>query len=476
MNRLKLSIVVCFLILTNISVLGGSVEAKITSNTTSQVFSTNVLVSTSKLYPQHVEPTMALGPNNQIFVGWKDADTATGSGVDVSFTKSVNNGDSWTNPVQMPYNYSADWSKSDAWMNYFNNTLYYSYLEYNFTAFSYGLYNKPYSQVTMAISSDNGSTWTTTQASHNKGFADKETFIVSPQGTIYLAYDDIINNIGLVTLAKSTNNGKSFSDISVINNISNGNIIAPYLAISSNNTLFASWTQYNTNNYGGNIMYDHSGNGGVNFTKNIALNPGTYVDYSGNNEPPPFPVMKFDSHDRLYILWDANENNSLMKVYLRYSDDFGLHWSNAIPIDSTPNTKQWEPDFAIDSQNNLHIAWLEANTNQFRPYYRELNFTGTNRSTINMSPIIPVADSYTPTSFTRPGDYLTIRVDSNDISHVVWTDGRSGSLNIYYAHSIVMTNSQSTNQSKTSPGFPFFMIFATLPSYILIKKRIHKHS
>ena len=90
-------------------------------------------------------------------------------------------------------------------------------------------------------------------------------------------------------------------------------------------------------------------------------------------------------------------------------------------------SSQWLPDMAVDSNDVVHLVWYEEENSQYRPYYKTINFSGTKRTDMTSSDVIPVADSYTSSSFTRPGDYCTLRVDSTNIPHVVWTDGRSGS-------------------------------------------------
>ncbi|MFW9909805.1 MAG: hypothetical protein ACFFEF_14645, partial [Candidatus Thorarchaeota archaeon] len=37
---------------------------------------------------------------------------------------------------------------------------------------------------------------------------------------------------------------------------------------------------------------------------------------------------------------------------------------------------------------------------------------------------------------TRPGEYMSIQLDSNEIPHIVWSDGRNNEMDIYYAHGI----------------------------------------
>ena len=480
MRTVKHLVFLCLLIIPNLVVISNSYDTKISSNTSANSFSTNILLSTSNSFSQHVEPTMAIGFDNQIFVGWKNANSPTSPGVGVSFTSSSDDGATWSTPIEMPSNVSADWGQSDPWLLDFNNTLYYAYLDYNNSVVNG---NTPplnhYSQVTMAISHDNGTNWQTFQASHNFYFADKETFIISPQGSIYLLYDDTASNYDYVKLSKSVDNGQTFSDLAKLNIFKNGYILAPYPALSSNNTLFVAWfdvyyiqNSYSTNYYG-NIYYSYSTNGCLNFTSAHSLNSSPFLVSSSYQSIPnyesSFPVIRFDSNDRLYALWDQLNNDSQMQIFLRFSDDFGLHWSNEIVIDPNVQTNQWEPDMVIDSNNTVHIAWLEESNNQFRPYYREISFSGANHNTMSMTPIIPVADTYTSGSFTRPGDYLTIRVDSNNSPDIVWTDGRTGKLNIYFAH-LLSEPTFSTNTTKPLPSFQFIIVIAIVPFYFFVRK------
>ena len=221
-------------------------------------FSSNILLSTSdSVYPQHVEPTMAIGSNNEIYIGWKDALLPDTAGVDVSFTKSTDNGSTWTKPFTMPSNITSGYfiSKSDPWLDVFNNSVYYSYLEYNAS--------NSISQVTMARSSDSGSTWTVNKASENINFADKESFIISNNGTIYLTYDDVNlhDNLGRVMLSKSVNGGTTFKDVAQVNINESNVILAPYPALSSNQTLFVAWLNFVDNGFG-DVYYASSTNGG----------------------------------------------------------------------------------------------------------------------------------------------------------------------------------------------------------------------
>ena len=68
-----------------------------------------------------------------------------------------------------------------------------------------------------------------------------------------------------------------------------------------------------------------------------------------------------------------------------------------------------------------------------------------------MSEPISIADTNTSSEFTRPGDYFTIRLDSEDIPHVVWTDGRNDEMDIYYAHGLRPLPTTKTTTTSSNP-------------------------
>jgi len=95
-------------------------------------FSENKLLSLNDdLYTHHVEPTIAVSANGTVFAGWKDADTHNGAGIRVSFSKSNDNGITWSDPFNMP-NFIPNTGQSDPWLIWYEETktLYYAYLEY----------------------------------------------------------------------------------------------------------------------------------------------------------------------------------------------------------------------------------------------------------------------------------------------------------------------------------------------------------
>ncbi len=416
-------------------------------------FSNNILLSTDDgNWNQHVEPTIAVGDNGTLFVGWKNADTHTGPGEHVSITKSIDKGVSWTAPFDMPMYNGLNTKQSDPWLFWHNQSIYYAYIEWEPEYFQY--FTTDYlSQVTVAKSSGDITEWTTATASFGSYFADKETMYIDDNGTIYVVYDDADASIyeGNVTirLTRSENAGESFQNISTIGVTSDGHL-APYIALNSENHIFIVSAWLDIANGGGNLYFTSSQDGGFTFENQRFINTdGNYSFYDSGKVT--IPVIQFDQDDRLYLLWaDVYENNThSIDIYLRYSDDFGETWSERFQVNPTTAGNQFMPDMDIDSDGNLHIVYYDAPTQgNFKLNYCLVNFTGENRDNPIFNTPIAIADEETSGDYSRPGDYLTIRLDQYNIPHVVWTDGRNNELDIYYAY-----GTQPPSDSGSTIGF-----------------------
>ncbi len=412
-------------------------------------FSDNLLLSTNDdNYPEHVEPTLTISDQGVLFVGWKNAYTPEGGGVRVSFTRSEDGGNSWTDPIDMPMIGGLQTRQSDPWLIWSNDVLYYAYLEFNLDNLS---------QITIAHSYDNGSSWTPVVASYGDYFADKETMTITENGTIYVAYDDVDTSSSegpsTVRLTGSTDAGPTFRELSVIGEPDPGNL-GPYIT-SNDDDLYVAYTYFM--GVGGNIIFKKSVDGGISWSDGVFVNDdGNFSHFTIINDKPSkltLPVIRFDNDGRMYILWSDtfDKDNGSFDVYLRYSDDFGATWSDRIRINPDIAGDQWEPDMDIDSEGRLHIVYYDERGRTYKTYYRMLEFTGDGRDNLVMTDPIPIATEYTSSDFSRPGDYCTIRVDQSGIPHVVWSDGRNDEMDIYYSHGQpLITTTTSPAQQPTN--------------------------
>ncbi|MDH4212400.1 MAG: glycoside hydrolase [Candidatus Thorarchaeota archaeon] len=398
-------------------------------------FSSNVLLSTDdSSYPHHVEVSMTISDNGTLFAGWKESNTHNGPGIRVSIIKSVDGGITWTSPYSMPMFTSGTTGQSDPWLAWYDGTVYYTYLEYSIAGPSL-------SQITVARSDNYGASWTPVTASYGAFFADKEMMVISDNGTIYVVYDDtddatIIGNT-TIRLTRSTDGGITFHEICNITEQTPWKGL-PYMALSSESHLYVVWLylEPETLNWG-NIELSKSLDGGSTFQESQFINSDGNYSTSAPGKIT-LPVVRFDQNDRLYVLWadgfDGGENS--FDVYLRYSDDYGDTWSDRLRVNPTVQGNQWNPEMFIDTYGKLHIVYYDEQGGYYRPYYRSITFVGDEHDNPVLGNPIPIADLQTSSSFTRPGEYMSIQMDSNGVLHIVWTDGRNDEMDIFYAHGI----------------------------------------
>lgn len=398
-------------------------------------FSRNILLSTDdSIYPQHVEVSMAISDNGVIFVGWKEALGHNTGGIDVSIVRSTDDGNTWTSPYSMNNYNGLNTGKSDPWLYWFNGTLYYAYLEYEFTG--------SLTQITVAKSIDYGISWTEVNATNADYFADKETIVVGENNTVYVVYDDVdtssIDGNATIRVSRSLNGGDTYQEISIIGE--DEFFVGPFVTLNSSGDPFVAWSW--VPDEGGNLYLSKSHDGGITFEQpQIVNDDGNYSAFEPAGGYPgkaTLPVIKFDQYDRLYILWaDKFEQvTNSYDVYLRYSDNFGSNWSDRIRVNPSIAGDQWNPDMVIDTTGKLHIAYYSEIDGYYRSYYRTVNFTGIGRNETTLSNEIQIANRRTSSSFTRPGEYLAIQLDRNDIPHVAWSDGRNDEMDIYYAYGL----------------------------------------
>jgi hypothetical protein len=368
---------------------------------------------------------MTISDNDTIFAGWKNAETHNGWGVRVSFVKSSDGGKTWTDPFDMPFISDGLIGQSDPWLEWHAGCVYYAYLEYD---------------ITVAKSSDYGETWTPIQASYAEYLADKEIIAIDSDGVIYVVYHDIdfFGDSGNVTLrlSRSTDGGNIYHESAVLEPFGWN----AYVATNSSNHVYVVWVVYGES--GGNLYLTRSLDQGATFGEGQLIDDGDYCDFTYSNDGNPsrgtIPLVKFDDTGRLYVLWvDKYEPSSdSYDVFIRYSDDYGVTWSQRCRVNPVVLGDQWNPDMDIGPDGKLHIIYYDEQQGGYRLYYRTVEFTGEERSTPVLGEPIAVAETDTPSEFTRPGEYNSIRLDSDGMPHIAWGDGRNGALDIYYAHGL----------------------------------------
>ncbi|MFX1577432.1 MAG: sialidase family protein [Promethearchaeota archaeon] len=360
----------------------------------------------SSPYPEQVEPTLTILNTNRLLIGWKEADTYNGPGRRVGFCYSDDEGQTFS-PNILIETLGINEYQSDPWLiSDTNDNAYFAFLEYN----------GPEEGMGVAKTVDGGLSWNApTQASDTSGYLDdKETACVDADGNIYMMWDHFVTqNYANLVFTRSSNGGASFQPTQILGSWdTHGGI--PYLTCTPNGTLFAS-TVWDSNPDGpiDTIFFMKSTNYGTTWTSPQQVNP------PGSGEIAIITVCATDSQHHIYICYAAGSPAD-KDVYVIKSIDAGISWSDPVQVNDDATNMQRMVEMHIDEDDDIHVAWLDARNNEWDIYYSYSDDGGT-----TFSQDVRITTEGFPLSFTRPGDYFTLRSGPSGRLFIVWTDGRS---------------------------------------------------
>ncbi len=323
------------------------------------------------------------------------------------------------------------------------------------------------SQITLAQTATYGSDWDIVRASFGDGFADKETFTINNNGTILLVYDDVLESEVIVRLSRSFDGGITFIENITINDLNSPYHLGPFIQSGDEGVIFVAWSFIGDDPRESDILFDKSVDYGNTWGVDLDINPSYNASHfsisESSNRPKKvtLPVMVIDDNaDRIYLVWEdisADIDARNWDIYMRYSDDQGNTWSDRIRVNPSEIGSQWMPDMEIDSNGNIHIVYYDAPENydfdlKYRVYFPDNN---------SFADEFKVSTDSSSGYFTRPGDYVTIQIDKNDDVHVVWTDGRNGKMDVYYATS--KPDEVATSLDKTTITSQFTKTSSSAP-------------
>lgn len=369
----------------------------------------------SSPYPEQVEPTLTILNSGRLLIGWKEADTATGPGLRVGFCYSDDEGQTFSVNILMESVEPGE-GQSDPWLLSDNNdNAYFAFLEYGGSGEGMGV----------AKTLDGGTSWLSpVQASDTIGYLDdKETACVDANGNIYMMWDHFLTQSDAdLVFTKSTNGGASFQPTLILGPWdTHGGI--PYLTCTPNGTLFVS-TIWNSNPTGpiDTIFFMKSTNYGVTWTA------PHQVSIPGSGEIAIITVCATDSNHHIYICFAAGSPSD-KEVYVTKSVDGGITWSTPVQVNDVTTNMQRMVEMHIDAEDNIHVAWLDARNSVWDIYYSVSTDGG-----VTFSDDVKITTQGFPLSFTRPGDYFTLRTGPTGKLYIVWTDGRAVTdQDIYFA-------------------------------------------
>ena len=125
-------------------------------------------------------------------------------------------------------------------------------------------------------------------------------------------------------------------------------------------------------------------------------------------------------------VWQDDRNGNLDIFMQSYDDNKNKLWTDEIKVNkNTDNSGQSEPAIALDSQNNIYVAWTDERNGQPDVYAAKYDSTGQASwlNDVKINSQSGASASYAP----------AIALDNNDYLYVAWTDERNGNGDIYLA-------------------------------------------
>ena len=136
------------------------------------------------------------------------------------------------------------------------------------------------------------------------------------------------------------------------------------------------------------------------------------------------PSMAIDSTDNIYIAWTDNRNGDIDIYAQKYNSSGTALWGTDLKINTdTGTTDQYSPSMAIDSTDNIYIAWTDNRNGDTDIYAQKYNFSGTALwgTDLKINTDTGTTDQYSP----------SMAIDSTDNIYIAWTDNRNGDTDIY---------------------------------------------
>ncbi|MFH1368656.1 MAG: FG-GAP-like repeat-containing protein [Elusimicrobiota bacterium] len=268
-------------------------------------------------------------------------------------------------------------------------------------------------------------------------FTGDRPIVRASNGDMYVAYTKTVSGYEHVFVAKSFDDGKTWSDtnggISIENTGSYGQS-SPSLAIDSKDVIHCAWSGYD-GSYVANsqVKYCNSGNGGTSWSGWINLSD--YISYGQGA-----PSLVIDSKDELHCLWDGGDP-SYANSQIKYSSSTtGASWSIPANIQVLSGRTQVNASAAVDAKNNIHVFWEGFDdtytANKQIKYSIRLSTSASWSTWVNIAVDVGGQEMF-PSSV----------IDSSQVAHCVWQDYTSGVNQVKYSSSTIGSGVWTTAQN-----------------------------
>jgi len=198
--------------------------------------------------------------------------------------------------------------------------------------------------------------------SHHDLYSSGQRVIFASGEDVFLVWSD--NRFGDqdVFFANSANKGDHWSENIKINDTPIGDQTdqrSPSIVVSESEEIYVVWsdTRYGTFQ----IFFAKSDDGGLTFFPNVPIGESLPLNHSQE-----FPTLAMDSNQNLFVAWkevspDLGDDKFSGRIYFSKSMDDGISWMEKIIVDgSVPvRSAQQNPNMIVDDSDNIYIAWMD---------------------------------------------------------------------------------------------------------------------
>ncbi|MDA3840169.1 MAG: hypothetical protein PF572_03690 [Patescibacteria group bacterium] len=202
--------------------------------------------------------------------------------------------------------------------------------------------------------------------------------------------------------------------------IDNTNQFYPHLDISSNEEIFIVWTDERNGSL--DVYAQKYASSGIAVWLQDLMIP---TEATSSAQFSASTAIDMDSFDNIYIIW-TDERNGDQDIYAqKYDIDGNSLWGNDKRMNSdTGSADQFQPAIAIDSLNNIYIAWTDERNGNQDIYGQKYDSNGTPIWLVDMRINMDTNSNnqYNPDIVMNP---------SNNQPYITWESDDDGDINIY---------------------------------------------
>ena len=354
---------------------------------------------------------------NDVYVAWQAKTTGK---YQIIFAKSTDGGATFSTPANISNN-SGDSSYPKIIAS--GNNIY--------VTWSFTVTNKDY-DVLFTKSTDGGATFSTpANISNNSGDSGLPQMVVSGNN-VYVTWEN--NGLGNfeVFVAKSTDNGDTFTfPVNVSNDDAPSG--APQITASGKN-VYVSWMDKTSGNY--DVFVAKSSNAGSTF--------GTPINVSKTTKDSGYQQMT-SSGNNIYVVWTETISDKNYDVFFAKSTDGGSNFDTPVNISNNVGPSGWA---VVTATNNVYVAWEDSTAGNYDMFIAKSTDGG---STFGA----PVNISNT----TEESAFVQM-IATNDGVYLAWHDGTPNQHEVLFAKSITFV-------PEFGPVAPLVLVVALI-SIILI--------